>query len=337
MKAIPLTRRNHLWHIVDTLETLGIQSEPILAQEKALAWQYGDPDDLIPLRQVLSVIRNASRTSGDETFGLLAGATNSFDRFGTIGKLIGRSLSVYHALQTICRLANKQTSISKFWLAETDDTVWFCRGNLEGMDVGRRQMEQYTLMEMIRAVRLGADPNWKPAEIWLCAADTPRLEETEALSDMRIHYGQPFTAIAVPRSVLARPVRRDRELNPEIDELLEYRLRSSAPADDFVGSLRQAIAALLAGENLQIDCAAEVVGVHVRTFQRMLAQHGLTYKQLIDEVRFEAATDLLKKPGVTVTDIAFDVGYSDVAHFSRAFRRWAGVSPREYCRMNATN
>ena len=39
---------------------------------------------------------------------------------------------------------------------------------------------------------------------------------------------------------------------------------------------------------------------------------------------------LLEDPGVKLIDIAFDLGYSDPAHFTRAFRRWAGVSPKEY-------
>jgi AraC-like DNA-binding protein len=43
---------------------------------------------------------------------------------------------------------------------------------------------------------------------------------------------------------------------------------------------------------------------------------------------------LLHEPDATVTDIAFDLGYADVSHFSRAFHRWAGVSPRAYRRSN---
>jgi AraC-like DNA-binding protein len=51
---------------------------------------------------------------------------------------------------------------------------------------------------------------------------------------------------------------------------------------------------------------------------------------VVDQARFQAGTRLLADPNVKVTDIAYDLGYSDVAHFSRAFRRLAGVSPRRY-------
>ena len=78
-----------------------------------------------------------------------------------------------------------------------------------------------------------------------------------------------------------------------------------------------------------------MVGLNVRTLQRRLESQAVTYKQLIDRARFDLASQLLRQSHATVTDIAFDVGYTDVAHFTRAFRRWTGVSPREYRRYHA--
>ena len=75
---------------------------------------------------------------------------------------------------------------------------------------------------------------------------------------------------------------------------------------------------------------AGTVGVRPRTLQRRLARVGLTYQQVIDEVRYERARQLLGSPGTSIGEVAIQVGYADPAHFSRAFRRWAGLSPRAY-------
>jgi len=64
--------------------------------------------------------------------------------------------------------------------------------------------------------------------------------------------------------------------------------------------------------------------------QRRLASEGLTFSHLVDEVRLKMAVPQLRDPGIRLTDIAFGLGYSDHAHFTRAFGRWAGVSPSEY-------
>ena len=109
-------------------------------------------------------------------------------------------------------------------------------------------------------------------------------------------------------------------------------LRESALLDPFVGSLRQVVASMVSVGVPGIETAAEIAGLHVRTLQRRLEREGLTYRQLVDEIRFDAATRSLKDPEVRVTDIALDLGCADVSHFIRAFRRWAGVSPSAYRR-----
>ena len=59
---------------------------------------------------------------------------------------------------------------------------------------------------------------------------------------------------------------------------------------------------------------------------------GLTYSDLVQQARFEAAAELLKNPDTKIIDVAFDVGYEDPSHFARAFRRVSGITPREFRR-----
>ena len=67
-----------------------------------------------------------------------------------------------------------------------------------------------------------------------------------------------------------------------------------------------------------------------RTLQRRLNKVGTTYSDLIQEVRYDIAVHLLKENNFKLLDIAYELVYSDPAHFTRAFQRMAGVSPREY-------
>jgi AraC-like DNA-binding protein len=70
----------------------------------------------------------------------------------------------------------------------------------------------------------------------------------------------------------------------------------------------------------------------VRTLQRRLADHDLSYSCILDQSRFLKAEALLLDADIKLVDISLMLGYADAAGFTRAFRRWAGVSPREYRR-----
>ena len=70
----------------------------------------------------------------------------------------------------------------------------------------------------------------------------------------------------------------------------------------------------------------------VRSLQRHLAASNLCFSRLVEEARFEAASVLLRDPDVRIVDVSAELGYSDAANFTRAFRRWAGVPPLDFRR-----
>ncbi|MGO4175983.1 helix-turn-helix transcriptional regulator [Bosea sp. TAF32] len=75
---------------------------------------------------------------------------------------------------------------------------------------------------------------------------------------------------------------------------------------------------------------AKTAGLSIRSLQRKLAAAGLTYSQLVEAARFEKAIELLGTTDAKIIEVAFAAGYSDPAHFARAFRRMAGTTPRRF-------
>jgi AraC-like DNA-binding protein len=85
-----------------------------------------------------------------------------------------------------------------------------------------------------------------------------------------------------------------------------------------------------------IGMVADVLGMSPRTLQRRLAEAGTGYARLLTQARFGMAVHLLATPRVKCVDIALELGYSDHAHFTRAFRQWTGTAPREFRRRTAS-
>jgi AraC-like DNA-binding protein len=81
-----------------------------------------------------------------------------------------------------------------------------------------------------------------------------------------------------------------------------------------------------------LGVVAERLGTSVRTLQRRFRAAGLTYAQVAQEARCAVARRMLRETRRKVGAIATKLGYSDHAHFTRAFQRWTGLTPREFRR-----
>ena len=81
---------------------------------------------------------------------------------------------------------------------------------------------------------------------------------------------------------------------------------------------------------LSIENVAYRLHMSDRTLKRQLATEGTSFSTIVDEVRYRHATSLLSRTDYTLEQIADELGYSDVANFSRAFKRWSGRSPSNW-------
>ncbi len=101
-------------------------------------------------------------------------------------------------------------------------------------------------------------------------------------------------------------------------------------ADDFVFEVQQSIATLLPSGQSKIDAVAQDIGMSSRTLTRRLAEDGLTYKGLLDQMRRKLALQYLKDRRIGLKKVAYLLGYSEVSAFYRAFHRWTGTSPVQH-------
>jgi AraC-like DNA-binding protein len=101
--------------------------------------------------------------------------------------------------------------------------------------------------------------------------------------------------------------------------------------------VRQIVTALLAGGSADVHLAADRMGISVRTLQRWLHAAGLTYASVAQEARCARARQMLEQSGRKIRDVAVALGYSDPAHFTRAFQRWTGQTPRDFRRRRGGN
>lgn len=90
----------------------------------------------------------------------------------------------------------------------------------------------------------------------------------------------------------------------------------------------RALASAGAGRYPQLDEVAGQFGVSTRTLMRQLRAEGTSFQVLLDTDRKGRAQWLLQQKGLSVEEVAAQLGYADTSNFSRTVRRWFGVTPR---------
>ena len=86
----------------------------------------------------------------------------------------------------------------------------------------------------------------------------------------------------------------------------------------------------LSSGELSEEQMAQRLHMSRRTLQRKLAEAETTYQKLLDDTRRDLALRYLEDPRHSITDITFLLGFSQQSAFTRAFRRWTGMSPTDY-------
>ena len=130
--------------------------------------------------------------------------------------------------------------------------------------------------------------------------------------------------LAVQREVLVEMSKRS-----ETDDRVLKALHD-ATAKGTIDALKALIAELLPDERPTIERVAPRLGMSVRTLQRRLHDWGHSFEAIVDETRRDVAIARLTAGDTSITETAFLLGYSDLSHFTRAFRRWTGTTPREF-------
>ncbi len=159
-------------------------------------------------------------------------------------------------------------------------------------------------------------------------------EDTELLRETfgdDLSFDMPLSCLYFDAKCLRSPIiKLDYELAGEVSDSLQDLFAAEPVTDPFLSTVRHAVHQALPTGDLHIDVIATELGVSRRTLQRRLAQRDTHFMQVLGEVRAELAVRYLADKRLGVTEIAFLLGYSDLAAFSTAFRGWYDCSPSEY-------
>ncbi|MGD0528526.1 MAG: helix-turn-helix transcriptional regulator, partial [Polyangiaceae bacterium] len=98
----------------------------------------------------------------------------------------------------------------------------------------------------------------------------------------------------------------------------------------FVALAHDAVTRALSGGTVSVAKAAARLGMSTRTFQRRLRSARTSHRDLLDQTRYDLASAYLSDPSVSITQLSFMLEFADVSAFTRAFKRWSGLTPSAF-------
>jgi AraC-like DNA-binding protein len=193
----------------------------------------------------------------------------------------------------------------------------------EPIAIGRQENEILALGYMLDLMRHFAGPAWVPVRAELPGPPLLGRATVETLYGCDISAGQ-VVSVVFPRELLQSPGHASRG-----DDT--FASQSPIPAaDDFVGCVDALLRLSLLEGRPRRAWVAKRLDMSVRTLQRRLETHGARFADLLRDAMAEHAALLLRRPDLSLSAIAQELGYSDQAHFTRAFATWFGDTPQHW-------
>lgn len=326
MTVIPLTRCQFLMPFAEIHSAIGGPTSTLLAKFQLPTCLEEKADHYVPLLPALRFARAAQQQQGLSEFAFRASQLLSFDHLSeALRARIRHSPTLLVALQQTCKWAPVEDTNLHLWLEASDESMKICSRITGTESIAHLEISQWLQnMFVIHIVRQFAGSNWAPKVIAFEATYTPGIEVQSYWPNTRFLSGQKASWIDVPRELVSLPNSANAHL-PTPPENGPQPL-----GKDFISVLKLSLPAYLDEGGPTIMQAAEMIGLSVRSLQRKLSLAGITYSGLLEQARFNNAIRLLSDTENKIIDVAFSSGYADPAHFTRAFRRISGCTPREF-------
>lgn len=318
-QSLPIVRADVFKPFLVSARRIGVPIERHLRLARLPSAIIDEPNRLLPEIPCWQFLDSVARAEAMSTYGLIGGSTVKHFELDSLAPLLIGCSNLNELLQRFIAGAPLVSNSVRYGLEPTGTRAWFVKEGyrLLANDV---QAQLFQVLGMIQLVQLAAGADWRPEEIRFTFPYHRDVDRSPELNPSRILFSQSRQGILVPRSLLALPV-----CLPSSDR------SGVAPLPRTVAEqLIELLNPYVGDDPISKEMAADIVGLSPRTLQRRLVREQTNFAQIIDRIRLHKARTLLDEGAMKMIDISLALGYGDAPSFTRAFRRWTGVSPREY-------
>ncbi|MCB9598352.1 MAG: AraC family transcriptional regulator [Sandaracinaceae bacterium] len=337
MSSEPTIRSGAILGALEALRAAGMDADGLLGEVGLDAAAIAsDPELAVPLRGFVALLELAAARMGAPRFGLRVGLAHRPAALGVLGYVLVHSPDLGAAVRNLQRFVGAHQQGAALTIEEAGDEVRIGYRLVDPTIQPRVQDAELTIGVGVALFRGLVGEGFHPRCVWLEHGAPADDAEHRELLGCPVRFSMPTNAVVVDAALLARPTRSpDPALLPILERHASRILEERARASSLAEQVRAAVAERLRDGLPSAEDIARPLGLSAATLRRRLEEEGTTFRAELDAARHGLALAYLDDPSLTISEVAFLLGYSDGTAFHRAFKRWTGETPRAHRQMAA--
>jgi len=310
------------------LDRRGIDAEPALFGAGLSRRQLSENDVGVSVASQYRFLELAAIEANDHLLGLHVATEMDARAIGILFYLAGSSPTVSEALENLAHYSATSNEALVLEIFRQKDEVILAIRHVQEFDERHQQFFELLALWFVRTLHTQTNLDFAPLRVTFTHPRDAGQREVHRLLRCPVEFAQTVDSWILPQRVMDLPIVSGdsyllRILTVHADELLTER-HSVTGLQSMVAD--QLISLLPSGE-ARAAAVAQRLNMSTRSFARQLAKEGTTFGEILERLRRRLATRYLEHDRMSIKQIAWLLGYSQVGAFNHAYRRWTGTSP----------
>jgi AraC-like DNA-binding protein len=321
--------------ILRALEARGVDAQRLARQAGIDPAALQAPDARVPRPALTRLWQLAVDATRDPCFGLSVPRFTTQTSFHALGYAMLASATLKEAFERIIRYRRLIGDVVQLALDQRGERYRFTIDVSAPPGVPYEAVDAFAAVVIRQARLVYGDRRFNPLGVMLQRPAPPDASAFHRLFRVEVAFAQPLNALEFARVDLEKRLpAANAELARQNERIIVH----------YLARLQKACLASRVEEELlnafpdgapSKQAIARKLAMSPRNLQRRLAGEGTSFKELMNKARVALARTYVEERRLSVTEIAFILGFADTSTFSRAFKRWTGESPRDFARHSA--
>ena len=311
------------------LERRGIDTEPALLGAGISRSQLSQDDIGLSVASQYRFLELAAAEADDSLLGLHVAAEMDIRAVGILFYLTGSSRTVSEALENLARYSQTTNEALVGEISRQKDEVILAVRHLQEFDEPHRQFFELLALWFIRTLQQETNRDFTPSRVTFTHGRNADLREVHRLLRCPVDFAQGQDSWVLPQRVMDLPiVSGDTQLLKILTAHADDLLAEKHSVTGLQSTVASQLASLLPSGESRAAVVARQLGMSPRSLTRHLAEEGTTFGEIVEQLRRRLASRYLADDRMSVQQIAWLLGYSEVGAFNHAYKRWTGTAPR---------
>jgi AraC-like DNA-binding protein len=317
----------------DVLSELGVAPRRAFARAGVKLTAFRNPESRMPYEALGRLFAASEALTGCRHIGLLTGERFALKDFGAIGYLMQNSRTVGDALRALLRYLHwHDRGAAPLLLKLEPSTVVLGYSIYKDGIPATAQMYDAAIAIAFRILQEICGRTWRPLTVQFAHQRPEDVRVYRRIFGSSVRFDAEVSGVAFESSWLDHAITG---ADPALYELVSRALTDSLATKRiaFSEQVQHVLHQMVLSGATSAQDVARLFGIHERTLRKRLRGEETNLHRLVSQARFEIAQQLLKYTRLPTSEIATALRYADLSTFSRAFKTWAKMSPRQYRRL----